>query len=130
MKRLSIAILGLVLAVGSFAADLDARRSSAGGVTVTATPQNLAADSKTWDFKIVLDTHSQNLSDDLMKSVVLLDGTGKQHSPISWDGAVPGGHHREGTLRFKPVTPLPPAIELQIRRAGETAPRAFRWELN
>ena len=130
MTRQSIAILGLVLVVGSFAAELDTQRSSAGGVTVAATPQNVAADAKTWHFKIVLDTHSQDLSDDLMKSVVLQDGTGKQQSPISWDGAVPGGHHREGVLRFKPVSPRPQSIELHIMRPGESAPRTFRWQLN
>ena len=30
----------------------------------------------------------------------------------------PGGHHREGILRFKPVIPLPVAIELRITRSG------------
>jgi len=32
--------------------------SSARGVTVKVTPQNLASDAKTWDFAIVLDTGS------------------------------------------------------------------------
>jgi hypothetical protein len=129
MKRLSIAILGLVLAVGSFAAELDTQRSNAAGVTVSATPQNLAAQAPTWDFKIVLDTHSQDLNDDLTKSAVLLDGTGAKYTPSTWDGAAPGGHHREGVLRFKPVSPRPQAIELLITRPGEPGPRSFRWQL-
>ena len=129
MTRQSIAILGLVLVVGSFAAELDTQRSSAGGVTVAATPQNVAADAKTWDFKIVLDTHSGDLSDDLLKTAMLLDGTGTQHVPVAWDGAAPGGHHREGVLKFKPVSPTPATIELRIKRAGEANPRSFRWQL-
>lgn len=55
--------------------------------------------------------------------------TGGEHIPVAWDGAAPGGHHREGILRFKPVTPQPAAIELRITRSGETSPRSFRWRL-
>ena len=78
----------------------------------------------------MLDTHSTDLSDDLTKSAVLVDGSGKRYMPVTWDGAGPGGHHREGVLRFKPISPRPQSLELQIARNGETAPRAFRWQLN
>jgi hypothetical protein len=110
-------------------AELTTQKSSERSVTVAVTPQNVSADAKTWDFKIVLDTHSGDLSDDLVKSALLLDGAGGQHVPIAWDGAPPGGHHREGVLRFKPVTPRPAAIELRITRPGEPSPRSFRWQL-
>jgi hypothetical protein len=98
-------------------------------VTAKVTPRNLASNAGSWEFAIVLDTHSQELSDDLVKSSLLLDGAGGRHSPTAWDGAPPGGHHREGVLRFKPISPRPQSIELQIRRAGEDAPRSFRWQL-
>ncbi len=111
------------------ASHLAARTSSAAGVTVKVTPQNVAGDAKTWDFAIVLDTHSADLNDDLVKSSLLLDGAGGRFAPVAWDGAAPDGHHREGVLRFKPVSPRPQSIELQITRAGEDAPRSFRWQL-
>jgi len=111
------------------ASDLAARTSSARGVTVKVTPKKVASDPRTWDFAVVLDTHSSDLSDDLVKSSVLLDGAGGRHAPVAWEGALPGGHHREGVLRFKPVSPQPQSIELQITRTGEDAPRSFRWEL-
>ena len=123
-------LLAAVIAFPATAAALGTLKSSDRGVTVAVTPQNLSAGAKSWDFKIVLDTHSADLSDDLVKSTVLLDGTSGKHAPVAWDGAAPGGHHREGVLRFKPVSPKPRSIELQIRRAGEAAPRSFRWELN
>ena len=110
-------------------AELATQKSSERGVTVAATPQDLSSTAKTWDFKIVLDTHSGDLSDDLLKTAVLLDGTGTQHVPVAWDGAAPGGHHREGVLRFKAVSPQPQAIELRIARPGESGPRSFRWQL-
>jgi hypothetical protein len=108
---------------------LAARSSSERGVTVTVKPGSLAQDAKSWEFKIVLDTHSQDLSDDLVKAARLVDGDGRQYAPTAWDGAAPGGHHREGVLRFSPVSPPPRAIELQIRRPGEANPRVFRWQL-
>ncbi len=131
-SRLTFFISGILVALfatGGFAAELGVQRSSAGGVTVAITPQNLAASAKRWDFKVVLDTHSGELNDDLMKSSLLLDGAGGQYAPLAGDGAPPGGHHREGVLQFKLISPAPQAIELQIKRNGETAPRLFRWKL-
>ena len=112
------------------ASHLTAQTSSARGVTVKVTPQNVAGDAKTWDFAVVLDTHSGDLSDDLVKSSFLLDGAGGKYSAIAWEGAAPGGHHREGVLRFKPISPQQKSIELQITRVGDPEPRSFLWQLN
>jgi hypothetical protein len=131
-SRLTLFISGILvtlLAAGAFAAELATQRSSAGGVTVAVTPQNLVASAKSWDFKVVLDTHSGDLNDDLVKTVALLDDKGGRYVPVQWEGAGPGGHHREGALKFKPVSPTPATIELQIKRAGEANPRTFRWQL-
>jgi hypothetical protein len=131
--RLTALIAGILVAlpaVGAFAAELGVQRSSTGGVTVAVTPQNLAAGAKSWDFKVVIDTHSQVLSDDLVKIAALLDDTGSRHLPVKWEGAGPGGHHRAGTLKFNAISPQPKAIELQIQRSGESKPRSFRWQLN
>jgi len=111
------------------AAELATQKSADRGVTVEVTPSNLSAGAGTWDFKVVLDTHSVELNDDLVKTTTLLDDKGRRHVPVQWEGAGPGGHHREGVLKFKPVSPAPAAIELQIRRAGEADPRSFRWKL-
>jgi hypothetical protein len=117
------------LAAGAFAAELSVQRSSTSGVTVAVTPQNLAAGARSWDFKVVLDTHSQDLSDDLVKSAVLLDDKAGRHVPVKWEGAGPGGHHREGMLKFNAIKPRPESVELQIQRPGESKPRSFRWSL-
>lgn len=116
-------------ALPAAAAELTTQKSADRGVTVAVTPQNLSGTVANWDFKIVLDTHSADLSDDLMKTAVLVDGGGKRHTPAAWEGAGPGGHHREGVLRFKPIAPRPESVELQITRSGESAPRIFRWQL-
>jgi len=111
------------------AAELATQKSADRGVTVEVTPSNLSAGAGTWDFNVVLDTHAGDLNDDLVKTAALLDDKGGRHVPVQWDGPGPGGHHREGVLKFKPVSPAPAAIELQIRRAGEADPRSFRWKL-
>ena len=129
LNALALAFLiGSLAAGGSLAAaPLAGVATNFAGVTVKATPGTLSG--AIWEFKVVLDTHSQDLSDDLAKSSVLLDGTGGRHAPIAWEGSGPGGHHREGTLRFDAPSQLPGEIELQIRRPGETEPRSFRWQL-
>jgi hypothetical protein len=123
-------VLVTLLAAGVFAGELTAQRSSAGGVTVAVTPQNLVASAKSWDFKVVLDTHSGELNDDLVKTATLIDDKGGRHVPVKWEGAGPGGHHREGTLRFNAIAPRPESVELQIQRPGESKPRSFRWQVN
>ncbi len=133
MRKWKFAITASLLAASCFlpaaAVELATQKSSQNGVTVAVTPRTLSSDAETWDFNIVLDTHSQDLSDDLAKSAVLLDGSGARYEPVAWDGAGPGGHHREGVLRFTRIVPQPQMIELQISRDGESGARVFRWEL-
>ncbi|MEK6591769.1 MAG: hypothetical protein AABZ67_01675 [Pseudomonadota bacterium] len=134
MRNLKSVLVAFVLAAAAAlpatAAELGVQKSTDRSVTVAVTPQNLADGAGSWDFKIVLDTHSADLGDDLTKSAILIDGDGRRYTPVAWDGAGPGGHHREGVLRFKPISPRPQSVELQIARNGEAAPRAFRWQLN
>jgi hypothetical protein len=97
-------------------------------VTITVTPLILSNEAKAWDFEIMLESHTQELNDDLIRSSVLI-GDGRQATPLDWKGAPPGGHHRKGLLRYKPISPAPQSLELRIQRAGEPIPRSFRWRL-
>ena len=129
LRGLLAAVAALAITVAVSAAELESRTSSAAGVTVKVTPKDVTPGSATWAFAVVLDTHSRDLSDDLVKDSVLLDARGTRYAPIAWEGAPPGGHHRAGVLRFKALGPAPGAFELQIRRAGESTARVFRWNL-
>ena len=124
-----VALAALVASGAAGGGGVETRTSSAAGVSVKVTPKDVAPGSATWAFAVVLDTHSRDLSDDLVKDSVLLDARGARYAPIAWEGAPPGGHHREGLLRFKGLGPAPGAFELQIRRPGESAARVFRWNL-
>ncbi len=118
-----------VLSTSVTAKELVAISTKDQGVTLLATPINVAADAKSWTFELRFDTHSQELTDDLVRTSVLIDSAGKQYAPLAWDGMAPGGHHRKGVLSFAPIKPLPAAVELRIQRAGEAALRSFRWPL-
>lgn len=106
-----------------------ARSTSDRGVTIKVTPKSIGTPDSRWEFTVVLDTHSADLSDDLVRSATLTTDEGRTFKPVSWEGAPPGGHHREGVLAFDVPAPRPGVIELRIARLGESAPRIFRWQL-
>ncbi|MDP3169547.1 MAG: hypothetical protein Q8M91_04330 [Polaromonas sp.] len=103
--------------------------SSERGVTVKVTRKVTGSPDSRWEFAIVLETHSAELGDDLTQSATLAADDGRTFKPVSWIGAAPGGHHREGVLAFDVPAPRPSVIELRIARPGESAPRIFRWQL-
>jgi len=133
-RRIGAYLLILSLASGSSALVAQpqvawpTQSNSQGGVTVKVTPKALAAESNRWDFAVVLDTHTQELGDDLTQTATLVTDDGLRLKPTAWSGAKPGGHHREGVLSFAAPEPRPSSFELQISRDGESAPRSFRWK--
>ena len=130
-KQLLIGWIVAALGTGSaFAAEpaYAPQVNTAAGVKVTATLKNIESGAKTWDIAVVLETHTQDLGENLTESSVLIaDGT--RYLPMSWRGDPPGGHHRRGVLRFKAISPRPAAIELQISLGNDAAPRRFQWQL-
>jgi hypothetical protein len=111
------------------AAPLSVQSSTEQGVTVKVTPKTIGTADNRWEFSVVLETHSADLSDDLVRSASLTTDDGRTLAPATWTGAAPGGHHREGVLSFDVPAPRPTSIELKIVRPGESAPRTFRWRL-
>ena len=103
--------------------------NSEGLVTVKVTPKDLTQSAASWDFEIILDTHSGNLDQDLTKTSVLTDDSENQFNAISWEGDPLQGHHRQGILKFPPITPKPQSIELKINQIGDIDERIFKWEL-
>jgi hypothetical protein len=125
----ALAAVLFVMSTGATSQQLAPQSSQEGGVTVRVTPLDISADAKSWSFEVVLDTHSQDLADDLTQTAAVIDEAGRSHAPLAWEGAPPGGHHRKGVLRFAPITPPPAALELRVQRPGEPKPRTFRWPL-
>ncbi|MFA6270426.1 MAG: hypothetical protein WC657_04435 [Candidatus Paceibacterota bacterium] len=98
-------------------------------VTVTITPSDISIDSKEWKFDVVMNTHSVELDQDMVKATILIDNPGEEYKPLRWEGAGPGGHHREGTLVFAPIKPYPQHLSLIIKGIGDKD-KAFAWILN
>lgn len=119
---------GIISAGNAAETGLAPQSSNAGGIKVTVVPQNLTMKVQIWDFEVTLETHTQPLNDDL-SGVSTLVADGKQYASLGWKGAPPGGHHRKGSLRFGAISPQPSSVELQIRLAGDSAPRSFNWIL-
>jgi len=107
-------------------AGYESKIDSQGIVSVTVTPLQLSTDASEWKFNVVLDTHSGSLDEDMLTSAILTDSNGNEYRPTNWDGAPPGGHHREGVLTFIPGKPAPRSVTLKIQNVG-VPERDFTW---
>lgn len=97
-------------------------------ITVKVSPLPLKYGEEV-NFAIVLDTHSVDLTYDLVALSLLEDSRGNEYKAIRWDGPKPGGHHTSGTLVFPPINQKTNMIKLTIKNINN-ADRVFEWEVN
>ena len=104
-----------------------------GAIIIEITPLNLDSPIDTYEFDVVLTTHSIDLIMDLATLSTLTTDTGVSVESTLWD-APRGGHHVEGKLIFpatkddKPI--LEGATKLILTIINVDAPtRIFEWEL-
>lgn len=109
---------------GTATSSLATRTVEAGAVTVKVEPRQLDADGAV--FKVSFDTHSVNLDQDLVRQARLVVGD-TTWPAASWSGDGPGGHHREGELRFIAAGTATGPATLSI--AGLPAPVTATWDL-
>ena len=109
--------------------NLSPQTNSRGNVTVQVKPINISKASKIWAFEVDLETHTVELSQDLVKNSVMVDDRGKSYYPVVWEGDPPGGHHRKGILKFEAISPIPKVVQLKISQVGNVEERIFKWEL-
>lgn len=102
---------------------LETRTVTVGEVDVTIQPLQLDARGAT--FHVTLDTHAVELDADLTRATLEVAST---DWPIDgWSGDGPGGHHREGDLRFRTSGPVVGTVLLQI--PGLSEPVEATWDL-
>jgi predicted small integral membrane protein len=122
---IAVVVLGAVVwsvtRSGSTPAGLGTRTAQAGEVEVTMTA--LTLDRSGAVFEIVFDTHTVELGLDPAMAVLTVNGT--QAVGSAWDGSGPGGHHREGTLRF--TTPVPSGAAVELRVTGLPQDAVGTW---
>jgi hypothetical protein len=102
---------------------LETRTLSAGEIDIKLEPHQL--DDQGAAFAITLDTHSAELSMDL--SAAELEVAGTSWPVTGWDGDGPGGHHREGELRFEAAGPANGTARLAL--PGFPEPVEITWEV-
>ncbi|MBI5354030.1 MAG: hypothetical protein HZB50_15415 [Chloroflexi bacterium] len=113
--------------------DLAMRIDQQGAIIVEITPLSLDAPTDTFEFDVVMTTHSIDLIMDLAKLSTLTTDTGVSVEAAIWDAPL-GGHHVEGKLIFpttkdgKPI--LEGATKLTLTIINVDAPtRIFEWGL-
>lgn len=104
------------------------QKDNTGPVSVTVQPLTLI-DSGDWTFALTLQTHSVDLTMDIVESVVLIDSAGNEIKPTSWDGDPPGGHHRTGVITFTSPELSPDTVLMQVRNVADVPLREFSWQL-
>jgi hypothetical protein len=120
----AVAALGWATTALPQTLSLQTRVSEGAGVTISISPSKIAGSE--WAFKVVMDTHSGALADDLQQTSVLFVN-GAEFRPVSWT-APADGHHREGILVFNGLATATGPVEMRVTRPGEPASRLFRWE--
>ncbi len=104
----------------------ETQNNEGGNVTVSVTPLFLKPGLPA-SFDVAFETHSVDLTFDIVKIATLTDETETSYTPF-WDGSPPGGHHRKGTLRFTPDLSTPQAVTLSFSDIAGVPSRTFTWE--
>lgn len=107
---------------------LSAQTVSGGGVAVTVKPLVLTPGQPA-AFDIAMNSHSVEIVEDMLAATVLRDGAGRQFGAEAWDGSGPGGHHREGVIRFAPLPNELREVVVIVSGVANVPERAFRWLL-
>jgi hypothetical protein len=120
------------LPISAPATDLT-RTDTQGAVEFAVSPLNLGANATTLEFKVVMDTHSIDLSWDLAAQSMLKTDTGLEITGSQWTAG--SGHHYESTLVFPAQTKdgqalLAAANTLTLVIKNTDVPeRTFVWQL-
>jgi hypothetical protein len=105
-----------------------------GEVSVAVTPLNLSAPADSLEFEVALDTHSVDLTLDLVTLATLTTDSGRTVEPTLWD-APQGGHHVSGVLSFPAEIDGTSLLDGTSRltltiRDVDVPERIFAWKLS
>ncbi len=109
---------------GKFAPQLNEQAN----VSIEVTPK-VVETGKNPQFQVAFNTHSVDLSFDVTKIAILIDDKGNSYMNSNWEGASPGGHHRNGTLTFSSPLAQTTSVELVMKDVAGVSERKFKWNL-
>jgi hypothetical protein len=119
-----MSLIGLALDAAAF----ETKSSRENGVKVDVTPVEFAP-GKAARFQIRINTHSGDLSQNMVEVSMLRDDKGREYRPVRWEGSPPGGHHRRGVLEFPSFEGKSKKITLIVRDIANVPERLFEWEI-
>ncbi|MFZ0455458.1 MAG: hypothetical protein WCE54_13095 [Ignavibacteriaceae bacterium] len=107
---------------------LESKEAAGNGIWVDINGEYLPKENKI-NFQIRFTTHSGRMDFEVNKIAFLkingellkVDGT--------WNGTLPGGHHRHGDLTFKNIPGNASDIELILSYEGKFGTRSFEWKI-
>lgn len=126
-----VLMVAVILVLGGFlsqAGAFQAQMNDQNAVWVEVKPVQLAPGQPAI-FEVRLNTHSVNLSYDMVQVSSLQDSQGKVYKATAWKGSSPGGHHRRGTLEFPQLQGNPQTVKLVIQGIADVPERVFAWKL-
>lgn len=131
----SLLVLSIIIVFGSYYFISNSKTSSLTNAneisfqTLTSNENNVefqVTPLSTSEFQIAIDTHSVELDFDLTQISALYDDAGNTYKPLKWEGSEPGGHHRNGILKFPSIDKNAKSIKLVII---DSTKREFSWNL-
>jgi hypothetical protein len=131
LKIVHFVSLVITLFLVSLAVDASAYQTQSNNqnsVRVDVRPVQLLPGRPT-KFEIRMNTHSGDLSQDLLAVCSLKDSSGREYRATNWDGSPPGGHHRSGVLEFPELGDAAQSITLVIREVANVPERVFNWSI-
>ena len=124
----SLTIMLFLVTLAADASAYKAKSNKKNSVRVDVRPVQLLP-GKPAKFEIRMNTHSGDLSQDLVAVCKLKDNSGREYRPINWNGSPPGGHHRSGVLEFSELAEGAESITLVIREVANVPERVFNWSV-
>jgi len=127
-KLLLVVVIFALAGFFSEAGAFQVKTSDENAVRVDVKPIQLTP-GKPAIFEIRLNTHSVDLSYDMVQLSSLQDSQGKVYKAMNWKGSSPGGHHRRGVLEFPELQGNLQSIKLIMRDVSDVPARIFEWKI-
>jgi hypothetical protein len=130
-KIAQFVLLVTMVSLATLTADASAYKAQSNSqnrVRVDVRPVQLSP-GKPAKFEIRMNTHSGDLSQDMVVVSTLKDSSGREYQPTGWNGSPPGGHHRSGVLEFPELEDAAQSITLVIREIADVPERVFNWSI-
>ena len=125
---ISLVTLLLLTNMAVDAAAYKTKSNKNNNVRVDVRPVQLVP-GKSARFEVRMNTHSEELSYDMIAVSTLKDNKNREYQATNWIGSPPGGHHLSGVLEFPALDGSPESITLVIRLIADGSDRTFKWSV-